>query len=88
MFVCYSSDDDLVEFFRRCKLALKSNGVCILKENFSEKKEELDFLDNSVTRPKKLYLKLIRKAGMRVFKEEKQQNFPLELYTVRILMFK
>ena len=88
IFSFFKRDDDLLDFFVRCKLALKPNGVCVLKENIAKKKEELDFLDNSITRPRKLYVQLIKKAGMKVIKEEKQRGFPDELYAVWLMLFK
>lgn len=86
--VGYLKDDDLISFLKRCKQAIKSNGVCILKENISSTEYELDETDNSWTRTKKCYMNLIHKAGMRVIKDEKQRKFPGELYEVRLFAFK
>ena len=84
----YLKDNDLVDFFKRCKLALKPNGMCILKENISAEELEVDEVDQSMTRPRQLYLNLIHKAGMHLIKDEKQRKFPTELYEVRLFAFK
>jgi hypothetical protein len=44
----------------------------------------MDSTDSSVTRPRALIIELIKKAGLRVIKEQKQQRFPHELYEVRM----
>lgn len=81
-------DNDLVEFFKRCKQALKSNGICILKENVAQTKPEFDFDDSSWTRTRQQYLNLIHKANLHLLREEKQTKFPTELFEVRLFAFK
>ena len=83
----YLDDKDLVEFFRRCKRALKPRGVCVLKENVSQREPEFDAVDSSYTRPRQAYLNAIHKAGMMLIRDEKQKKFPTELYEVRIMAF-
>lgn len=78
-------DDDVVEFFRRCKAALCKNGLLILKENITSSGEiEIDETDSSVARSLKLLRLLIHKAGFQIVKEQRQQKFPKELYEVRM----
>ena len=84
----YLQDNDLIEFLKRCKLALKPNGICVLKENVCVDKNELDEVDSSYTRSRQTYLNLIHKSGMHVIKEEKQRKFPAEIYEVRMFAFK
>jgi hypothetical protein len=84
----YLKDTDLVDFFKRCKLALKSNGIIILKENVAIGEPEWDEVDSSWTRSRQAYLNLIHKAGMHVVREEKQRKFPDEIYEVRFIAFK
>jgi protein N-terminal methyltransferase len=89
----YLTDDDLIEFFKRCKAGLKPNGICVLKENViregaQTETAELDQEDASYTRPTNQYIDAIKKAGMEVIKNEKQKNFPKELYEVRLIAFK
>ena len=83
----YLIDHDLVEFFKRCKQALKPNGVVILKENVANE-PVFDEDDNSWTRTKKGYIDLVHKAGMHVVKDEKQRKFPNDLFEVRLFAFK
>nr|SVE74471.1 EOG090X0EJQ [Daphnia barbata] len=79
------TDEDLIAFFKRCKLGLKPRGLIVLKENLTSSGEvEMDNTDSSVTRPRSLVVELIDKAGFRVIKEQKQQRFPSDLYEVRM----
>lgn len=73
---------------KRCKQALKPNGIIILKENLSQKEVEFDEEDSSVTRPRQEYINIIHKAGMHIVKEERQRKFPVGLYEVRLFAFK
>ncbi len=81
------TDADLVDFFKRCKAALKPNGVCILKENLTKAEYDFDELDSSFTRPRQAYLNLIHKSGMHLIRDEKQRKFPSDLYEVRLFAF-
>jgi len=78
------TDTDLVAFFARCQQGLAENGVLFLKENISSVKVEFDEQDSSYTRPRQLLVDLIRKAGLKVLREEKQKQFPHEIYEVRM----
>ena len=56
-----------------------------MKENItSSDKVEVDKEDSSVTRPISLMRELLKKAGLRCIKEQKQGNFPQGLYTVKM----
>lgn len=83
----YLIDTDLVEFLKRCKQALKPNGIIVLKENISQE-PVLDEDDNSWTRTKQGYVDLIHRAGMHVVKDERQRKFPADLFEVRMFAFK
>nr|SVE79152.1 EOG090X0EJQ [Daphnia lumholtzi] len=79
------TDEDLMSFLKRCKLGLKPRGLIVLKENLTSSGEvEMDNTDSSVTRPHALLVELIKKAGLRIIKEQKQQRFPSDLYEVRM----
>ena len=56
------TDDDLVSFFKRCKSALKPNGLICFKENVSTS-SEFDAKDSSYTRSRQHYLDLVTLAG-------------------------
>ena len=55
----YLQDNDLIEFLKRCKLALKPKGFCVLKENISKNKDELCVADSSCKRSMKKYSEII-----------------------------
>lgn len=77
------TDDDLVNFFQRCQKGLAPNGLIVVKENVTSGKEpEFDCDDSSYTRPKNDLVKLIQKSGLKIVKEEKQKNFPKDIYSV------
>lgn len=79
------TDDDLVQFFRRCKDGLTDNGLIFIKENMgSSPVSEFDEKDSAWTRPRHVWLELINKAGLTVVKEEKQKSFPRDLYDVHM----
>lgn len=84
----YLNDKDLVDFFKRCKLALKPNGLCVVKDNVARGEREFDKEDSSYTRPLQEILNLILKADMTIISNEKQKKFPAELYEVRLIAFK
>jgi hypothetical protein len=56
-----------------------------VKENLtSSDKVEIDKEDSSVTRPISLLQALLKRAGLHCIKEQKQNNFPKGLYTVKM----
>ncbi|XP_038064075.1 N-terminal Xaa-Pro-Lys N-methyltransferase 1-like [Patiria miniata] len=78
------TDEHLVNFFKRCKEGLKDGGVMCIKENISREGVIFDEQDSSVTRSSKELTKIFRKAGLKIFREEVQRNFPLEIYLVKM----
>nr|CAG4642080.1 EOG090X0EJQ [Eurycercus lamellatus] len=82
------TDEDLVNFLKRCQSGLKPNGFIVIKENLTSSGEvEMDHTDSSVTRPRGHIIDLIQKSGCRLVKEQKQQRFPTDLYEVRMFAF-
>jgi len=82
-------DPDLMQFFTRCRKALKPNGVIVVKENLTSSGQiEMDDSDSSVTRPESILVSLICQAGLRLIRDKKQQKFPRELYLVKIFAFR
>lgn len=76
---------DLIAFFKRCKIGLKENGLIIVKENLANsKKAEFDKKDSSYTRPRYELANIFEKSGLKIIKEEKQKNFPKEIFEVRM----
>ncbi|CAG8440327.1 2079_t:CDS:2 [Acaulospora morrowiae] len=72
-------DDDLEEFFKRCKKGLKPNGMIGVKENVSVFGYRFDKNDSSVTR-----YHIYRKAGLSLLKEATQHGMPDGLYEVKM----
>ena len=56
----------------------------MVKENASEKGFFVDKLDCSVIRSNLLWKKLFAEAGLRVVKEEKQQDWPQDMFDIRM----
>jgi len=78
-------DEDLVDFFRRCKAGLTDRGLIFVKENMgSSATSVFDEKDSAWTRPRSGWIELINKAGLTVVKEEKQKSFPKDLYEVHM----
>jgi protein N-terminal methyltransferase len=56
-----------------------------VKENLaSSEKVDIHEEDSSVTRPISLLRTLLKQAGLRCIKEQKQKNLPRGLYTVKM----
>uniref|UniRef100_A0A8C9H3Y6 Alpha N-terminal protein methyltransferase 1 n=1 Tax=Piliocolobus tephrosceles TaxID=591936 RepID=A0A8C9H3Y6_9PRIM len=69
------TDKDLLAFLSR-RDGLKENGVIILKDNVAREGCILDLSDSSVTRDMDILRSLIRKSGLVVLGQEKQDGFP------------
>ncbi|XP_045838103.1 N-terminal Xaa-Pro-Lys N-methyltransferase 2 [Meles meles] len=70
------TDKDLLAFLSRCRAGLKENGVIILKDNVARQGCLFDLSDSSVTRDMDILWSLIRKSGLVVLGQEKQDGFP------------
>lgn len=78
-------DDDFIEFFKKCSLGLKNNGVLVVKENVTSSNNlEIDTEDSSVTRPMKCLQFLFDKADLICVKEQQQTKFPRGLFPVHM----
>lgn len=78
------SDKDAVEFLLKSRKHLSPHGVIILKENHCNGGFVVDKDDFSVTRSVELYKKIFAEAGVEVVKEETQENWPNELFGLRM----
>ncbi|XP_075396588.1 N-terminal Xaa-Pro-Lys N-methyltransferase 2 [Tenrec ecaudatus] len=72
----YLTDKDLLAFLSRCRDGLKENGVIILKDNVAREGCVFDLSDSSVTRDMDIFQSLVRKSGLVVLGQEKQEGFP------------
>ncbi|XP_075041181.1 N-terminal Xaa-Pro-Lys N-methyltransferase 1 isoform X1 [Mixophyes fleayi] len=76
------TDSDLVEFLKRCKVGLRPNGIVVIKDNMAQEGVIMDDVDSSICRDMDVVRRLIRQAGFAVLAQEKQENFPDEIYHV------
>ena len=72
-----------IEFFQRCKQGLAPHGMIIVKENVNRDQEaDFDENDSSFCRPKRDLVALMKEAGLTIVAEQRQKQFPKELYDV------
>uniref|UniRef100_A0A8C5R7B2 protein N-terminal methyltransferase n=1 Tax=Leptobrachium leishanense TaxID=445787 RepID=A0A8C5R7B2_9ANUR len=76
------TDVHLVEFLKRCKAGLQPNGIIVIKDNMTQEGIIMDDVDSSICRDMDVVRKLIRQADLSVLAQEKQENFPEEIYNV------
>lgn len=79
------TDSHLIEFLKRCKDALRPNGLIVIKDNVSYEGVVPDEVDSSVCRDLHIVHSLVAKAGLRIVHEEQQMNFPKEIYQVHTI---
>ncbi|CAG8606178.1 7757_t:CDS:2 [Funneliformis mosseae] len=77
-------DDDLIEFFKRCKIGLKPNGLIGVKENVCVFGYQFDETDSSVTRSDEIFKDIFQKSGLKLIKEATQHGMPKQLYEVKM----
>ncbi|KAI8779352.1 N-terminal Xaa-Pro-Lys N-methyltransferase 1-A [Biomphalaria glabrata] len=82
-------DNHLIHFFQRCQKGLADGGIIIAKENVLEEgQKSFDDNDSSYTRTRKELKDCIKKAGLTIIAEEKQRDFPKDLYPVYMFALK
>ncbi|KAK4235908.1 alpha-N-methyltransferase NTM1 [Achaetomium macrosporum] len=74
--VVHLTDEQLVEFLKRCKSALNPDGgLIVVKENNSTGgKDEFDDVDSSVTREDGTFRRIFTEAGLRLVQVELQKG--------------
>ncbi|KAK7200005.1 Methyltransferase-like protein [Novymonas esmeraldas] len=81
----YLTDEDFVRFFKHCQDALTPNGYIFFKENCSAGDHFLvDKEDSSLTRSDLHYKRLFSQCGVRVVKEALQEEWPADLFPVKM----
>jgi protein N-terminal methyltransferase len=79
----YLTDDDLVEYLKRCKAALRPRGLIVCKENVViDGAHVFDYDDNSITRTDKQYREIFIRAGLELVRERRQTDWPADLFPV------
>jgi protein N-terminal methyltransferase len=82
----YLTDDDLVDFLKRCALSLRRGGVVIVKDNTCEQEAFIvDRDDGSSTRSLPYILAIAELAGYRVVYLRFQEDFPSSIFPVPII---
>ncbi|KAK4185175.1 hypothetical protein QBC35DRAFT_454532 [Podospora australis] len=88
--VGHLTDEQLVQFLKRCTSALNPDGVIVVKENNSTMGgDDFDALDSSVTREDISFRNLFKEAGLRLVQVELQKGFqntgllPVRMYALR-----
>ncbi|XP_012929365.1 N-terminal Xaa-Pro-Lys N-methyltransferase 1 isoform X2 [Heterocephalus glaber] len=76
------TDQHLAEFLRRCKHALRPNGLIVIKDNMAQEGVILDDVDSSVCRELEVVRRIVHMAGLSLLAEERQENLPEEIYPV------
>ncbi|XP_077334567.1 N-terminal Xaa-Pro-Lys N-methyltransferase 1 isoform X1 [Lithobates pipiens] len=76
------TDSHLVEFLKRCKTGLRPNGIIVIKDNMATEGVIMDDVDSSICRDVDMVCRIIRQAGLSVLAQERQENFPDEIYHV------
>uniref|UniRef100_A0A8C4WXK9 Alpha N-terminal protein methyltransferase 1 n=1 Tax=Eptatretus burgeri TaxID=7764 RepID=A0A8C4WXK9_EPTBU len=76
------TDDDLLEFLRRCRRALRQDGILIIKDNVAHEGVHIDVKDSSVCRARPILTAIFHRAGLRILCEEPQMDFPGEILPV------
>ncbi|CAI9555785.1 unnamed protein product [Staurois parvus] len=76
------TDSHLVEFLKRCKAGLRPNGIIVIKDNMATEGAIMDDVDSSICRDMDVVCRLIRQAGLSILAQERQENFPDEIYHV------
>ncbi|OJI96723.1 hypothetical protein ASPVEDRAFT_122728 [Aspergillus versicolor CBS 583.65] len=77
--VGHLKDGQLVEYVARCRDALSTAGIMVVKENLSTDPsggDMYDELDSSVTRTDEKFKDIFRRAGMNLIASELQLGFP------------
>lgn len=82
----YLTDDDLVEFLKRCAVSLRRGGVVVVKDNTCEQEAFIvDRDDGSSTRSFPYILAIAELAGFRVVYQRFQGDFPTNIFPVPII---
>ncbi|XP_053551877.1 N-terminal Xaa-Pro-Lys N-methyltransferase 1 [Bombina bombina] len=76
------TDCHLEAFLKRCKVGLRQSGIIVIKDNITQEGVIMDDVDSSICRDMDVVRRLIRQAGLSVVAQEKQENFPDEIYSV------
>ena len=78
----------MISFLHRCRRGLAEGGCIFFKENTTTVAGQGSFIvdkeDNSITRSDAHYKQLFHDAGMELVREARQEEFPQELFDVKM----
>jgi protein N-terminal methyltransferase len=81
----YLTDDHFAAFLAKCKTSLNPGGIIFFKENTSSVNKFLvDKDDSSLTRSDEYYKAIFEAAGVKLIKEAFQQEWPVDLFPVKM----
>lgn len=81
----YLTDEHFIEFFAKCRNALKAGGIIFFKENTSSvNKFIVDKDDSSLTRSDAHYKALFEASGVTLIHEAFQKEWPQDLFPVKM----
>lgn len=79
----YLTDDDLVQFLKRCVTALRKGGMVVIKDNTCVNTAfVVDRADASTTRSLPYIVQIAELAGFQVVHQQYQEGFPKDLFPV------
>lgn len=81
-------DEELVNFWIKCRENLMENGTMIVKENIASVEDIFDETDSSVTRTDAKFRDLFIRAGFKLIASDVQKGLPKELFPVRMYCLK
>jgi galactose mutarotase-like enzyme len=86
---CYLTDDDAVDFLRRCAASLVDGGMIVLKENTCSGSDDyvVDIDDASLTRSVPYLMVIAKESGLKLVLQKQQTNFPDDIFPVYMLAF-
>ncbi|KAG9228186.1 alpha-N-methyltransferase NTM1 [Amylocarpus encephaloides] len=83
--VGHLTNEQLVEYLKKCSGVLREGGYVIVKENLSTSEQDVfDEVDSSVTRTDEKFREIFKDSGMLIKKTQIQNGLPKELYPVRM----
>ncbi|XP_065191956.1 N-terminal Xaa-Pro-Lys N-methyltransferase 1-like [Sycon ciliatum] len=80
--IIYLTDDDFVNFLKRCKAGLTKDGLIAIKDNVTRGERDYDEQDSSSTRTMDEMKAIFSKAGLTLMTKKKQTDFPPDLHPV------
>jgi len=81
-------DDDLLEFMVKCRNALESDGLVIVKENIVMKGYHFSESDFSKQRSDLIFKEIFNKSGLKITKHFHHPNWPEDLMKVSVFVLK